>query len=353
MRTLTNRILLLIYCFISVYLSSFDTIFILAFFTALSITALNDYLDSRLLRIITTGIYGFFSCLYPALFLFVPLLTYDMFLSRHFLPWLPAAVSFLIHTQDQQFFKLLYVLTGIGIAALLCYQTETYNKLEMLYKKSRDDSIERDLLLKAKNRSILQNQNYEIYTATLKERNRIAREIHDNVGHLLSRSILMTGALKATNKDEALSPQLNMLDATLNQAMDTIRSSVHDLHDNSVNLRDTLDDLINSFDFCDITLTYDMQLEIPNDVKYSFISITKEALANIMKHSNATTVQVLVREHPAMYQLIIEDNGTIIKKVRSPGIGLVNIRDRVESLKGNILIETEKGFRIFITIPKQ
>ena len=61
----------------------------------------------------------------------------------------------------------------------------------------RDDSVERELTLQEANRQILENQNDQIYIATLRERNRIAREIHDNVGHMLSRSILQTGALLA------------------------------------------------------------------------------------------------------------------------------------------------------------
>lgn len=40
--------------------------------------------------------------------------------------------------------------------------------------------------------------------ATLNERNRIAREIHDNVGHLLSRSLLQVGALQVVNRDETV-----------------------------------------------------------------------------------------------------------------------------------------------------
>ena len=50
----------------------------------------------------------------------------------------------------------------------------------------------------------MEKQDTEIYLATLKERNRIAREIHDNVGHMLSRSILMVGALKTVNQAENL-----------------------------------------------------------------------------------------------------------------------------------------------------
>ena len=54
----------------------------------------------------------------------------------------------------------------------------------------------------------MEKQDYEIYLATLRERNRIAREIHDNVGHMLSRSILQMGALITIHKEEPLHGQL-------------------------------------------------------------------------------------------------------------------------------------------------
>ena len=95
-----------------------------------------------------------------------------------------------------------------------------------------------------------------------------------------------------------------------------------------------------------------MSRELPREVKYSFISITKEALSNIIKHSNATHVTIIMREHPALYQLLIEDNGTALSP-SGTGIGLVNMKDRIQSLKGNIQIQTDKGFKIFITIPKE
>lgn len=352
MRPLINRTILLVYCFISGYLTGINTIFIITFLTALSIAAFNYYLDNKLFRIISTTIFGLFACFFPPMLFFIPLICYDMALSRHLLPWIPTAVCFFMQISGWPLFELLYVLIGIALSTWLSYQTECYERLEITYRQNRDDGFELNQILKDKNRSILESQNYELRNATLKERNRIAREIHDNVGHLLSRSILMIGALKAVNKEETLKPQIDMLDETLNQAMDNIRSSVHDLHDNSINLKESLESLVNAFTFCDITLTYDMQLDIPNDIKYSFISITKEALTNISKHSNASRVRILVREHPAMYQLVIEDNGTSFSKSPDNGIGLVNMHDRINTLNGNILIETDSGFRIFITIPK-
>ena len=220
---------------------------------------------------------------------------------------------------------------------------------------------------RGKNRAyVLEKQDYEIYAATLRERNRIAREIHDNVGHVLSRSILMTAACKTINKDESLDPLLGNLEESLNGAMNSIRSSVHDLHDDAVNLEDAIKGLVKDFSFCPVTLTYDMSRQVPREVKYSLISITKEGLSNVMRHSNADSVNILLREHPALYQLCIEDNGTLGHEIPdihaetdsnkmenvSGGMGLSNIRDRVKALGGTVQITQEKGFRIFVTIPK-
>lgn len=63
-------------------------------------------------------------------------------------------------------------------------------------------------MLQEKNKNLMEKQDYEIYLATLRERNRIAREIHDNVGHMLSRSILQMGALITIHKEEPLHGQL-------------------------------------------------------------------------------------------------------------------------------------------------
>ena len=70
------------------------------------------------------------------------------------------------------------------VAFFLQLRTESEEKLRQDFMKLRDDSTEKNILLEEKNHMLVEKQNYEIYTATLKERNRIAREIHDNVGHL-------------------------------------------------------------------------------------------------------------------------------------------------------------------------
>ena len=73
-------------------------------------------------------------------------------------------------------------------------------ELQAQLHRTRDDSFELESILKDKNKRLLSEQDQQVHLATLAERNRIAREIHDNVGHLLSRAILLLGAITTVNK---------------------------------------------------------------------------------------------------------------------------------------------------------
>lgn len=147
---------------------------------------------------------------------------------------------------------------GFVLSFFLWLYAGKYQALYQDFHQIRDDSEERTLLLSEKNKALLEKQDYEIYAATLRERNRIAREIHDNVGHVLSRSILMTAACKTINKNDSLDPLLGNLEESLNGAMNSIRSSVHDLHDDAIDLEDAIKGLVKDFTFCPVNLTYDM-----------------------------------------------------------------------------------------------
>lgn len=246
---------------------------------------------------------------------------------------------------------LLFIIVGCVISGLLAYHTSSYYDLQEESLKQVDHSRELNLALSSRNHWLIVQQNYEVYNATLKERNRIAREIHDNVGHILTRSILLTGALKAANKQSNLAHTFEDLDHALNEGMNSIRESVHDLHDNALNLEAELNKLAQTFDFCDITFSYHCESELPVALRYSFISIAKEGLSNIIKHSNATKASLLISEYPGFYQLILKDNGSLISQ-SSDGIGLINIKERVRTLDGNLSIDTTVGFVIHITVPK-
>lgn len=355
MKIIRDSVLLFLYCFFSLFHTSPSFFYVLAFLAALIICCADCFLDLSLLIIPISFLYLTAAWANPAFLYFFPPIAYVLFSRRRIIPLIAGACALLYFfcLRTVAYFPLALGIFGILLACLLQQNTESYRHLEELYKHTRDDSKELNLLLTEKNHTLLEKQDYEIYTATLKERNRIAREIHDNVGHLLSRSILMVGALKAVNAAKNLIEPLDTLDSTLNSAMDSIRNSVHDLHDEAINLEEAINGLLKDFTSCHVTFQYDMCRELPREIKYSFISITKEALANVMKHSNATHVHIIMREHPALYQLCIEDNGTAFSPSDS-GIGLINMKERIHSLKGNIQIQQGgKGFKIFITIPKE
>jgi signal transduction histidine kinase len=244
------------------------------------------------------------------------------------------------------------------------YKTDRLKALTNDYYELRDSSTQMSLLLEEKNQSLLQNQDYEINLATLNERNRISKEIHDNIGHLLSRALLQVGALLTITMEEITKDGLSSLKVSLSSGMDQIRNSIHNMYDESVDLYLQIEHLAKGFTYCPISYDYDIKNPPTHQLKHSLIGITKEALANIMRHSNATKVSIILREHPAMYQLIIQDNGNLDELKRrhlskafehleyGEGMGLRNIYDRVKSFGGNINISVDNGFKIFISIPK-
>ena len=334
---------------------------VVAFLLACIYMCLNlVWTDKRIHYILTVG-YMMAGICRQEMWMFLPVILYNMLefysvLYAVFGAGLTAYVC-VVYADVYGIQTVFFTLAGVAATVLLQRRTEAMEKLEQEYKKSRDDSKELTLMLEKKNQNLLEKQDTEIYMATLKERNRIAREIHDNVGHMLSRAILMVGALKTVNQKEQLKIPMEQLEQTLNEAMTSVRKSVHDLHDESVNLKEVLESLAEEFTFCTVRMDYDMGYDIPKEIKYSFIAIVKEALNNVMRHSNATEVHVLVREHPWLYQLIIEDNGTMgeneVDIAESDGIGIQNMKERVRMLQGTMQVQKQNGFRIFITIPKQ
>ena len=252
------------------------------------------------------------------------------------------------------YFPLLLTVLSFISSLLLLHLNHANEKMRQELHRTRDDSEELTEVLREQNRRLLNEQDQEVHLATLAERNRIAREIHDNVGHMLSRCILQMGALMAVHKnDEALYEQLSSVNTSLNEAMNNIRESVHDLHDESVDLKQSILEATSEIKKnYNLKLDYDIGNQVPRNVKYCMIAIVKEAMANIVKHSNATQVSVMMREHPAFYQLAIEDNGDVSNKNSNPGIGLNNMKERVEALDGTINFNTEQGFKIMVFLKK-
>ncbi|MCH5253103.1 MAG: two-component sensor histidine kinase [Lachnospiraceae bacterium] len=352
MRDLGMKLILFIVCTCLISLDGFrfqtTAVFVLSFI----VTCLCTYFSQTKIAVCLLWGYCLLCFIFPVFGLYLPLLFYDSCRNFRHLT-LPVAIVATL----QLFFRMPYTLAFSCLilsvfSFLLSLFSEQLDKLKNQLHLLQDDSREATLILKERNRALMEKQDSEIHVATLSERNRIAREIHDNVGHMLTRSLLQTGALKIMNREPALVEPLATLHDTLNTAMTSIRNSVHDLHDESIDLYSALQDAIAGVEKPSIHLDYDIGDQVPRNMKYAFVAIVKEALQNIHKHSNADSAQIILREHPGFYHLQIQDNGTVEKIRTENGIGLSNMEERVHALHGTIRFSTEKGFGIFITIMK-
>lgn len=291
----------------------------------------------------------------PLFFCALPLMLYDALWKKKWWLVLPS-LTVLTKIEQLSYLQLMISAAGMVAAAMIYFRVSCLEQLVTKLTNLRDEITEKNLLLAGQNQRLADAQDNEIHLATLKERNRIAREIHDNVGHMITRSILQSGALLVINKDDALKEPLESLKSTLDSAMTSIRESVHDLHDDSIDLKKIVEESVGAVDSrFKISLDYDLSDNIPGKIKLCMASIVKEGLSNAVKHSNGDKITVVLREHPAFYQLSLSDNGSGASiSEGGSGIGLKNMRERAESIGGIIsFTASENGFGIFMSIPKQ
>jgi signal transduction histidine kinase len=352
MNKLIDKLVVLIVC-LALYIPAANRLYmIVPILTAIILSAAISYLENERITIPVFAAYLIACFFQPVLLFFIPLIAYDAAFLKSRGVWALSYVP-LIFNYVKIPDSLSWLIAAFILAAyVLRCRTVSFDNIERDYHRLRDTAKEISMQLEKQNKELLEKQDYEINLATVTERNRIARDIHDNVGHLLSRSILQIGALLAINKDDATNENLRLVKDTLSEAMDSIRASVHDLHEKSIDLQTEMQKLIDGFTFCPVRFDYDVEANLDKNIKHCFIAVMKEALSNIIKHSDATNIIVAVREHPAFYQLIIQDNGTSDGYNSENGIGLKNIADRVAAVGGNINISTGAGFRIFISVPK-
>lgn len=241
------------------------------------------------------------------------------------------------------------------LSVILSVRTFKLEKIQAKLIIQRDSLEENKIILTQRNEYLINNMDNEIDLAILTERTRIAREIHDNVGHMLSRTLLQLGAVKIINSDEKIKPHLDDINNSINSAMTSIRESVHNLHNDAVSLENTINEIIKPLnESYSVRLDIDISENTPKEIKFCLIGIVKEAISNIIRHSNADTVSVIIREHPAFYQTVIENNGSNSGKINEGGIGMENMRKRVEKLNGIFKYYLKKNsFKIFVSVPKK
>lgn len=207
----------------------------------------------------------------------------------------------------------------------------------------------------------------KLITAQEEERRRIARELHDGVGQVLTS--LIVGNQMAAELVSATNPALAAKNYELAQVA---AETLHDVRLLSRQLRPSLlDDLglaaaLERYreDFARLypTLTVELHCELgerlPGPVEITLYRILQEAMTNAARHSGATMVGVLVQRRETDVRAIVEDNGhgfdpnAARKAARS--VGLHAMLERAELIGGHFDIESNRdGTTVYVEIPLQ
>ena len=363
MDNLLNKAIIFILCLGLMILTGFTTPVLIGMLVAISLTAVFELPGLPMwVQRACPLLYCLITLFVPNFIVFLPLAAGDLFRLRPL--WLRAAwlVPILVilampNRLAWEWFYLIAVVCFCLLSCLLSWRAERIAKQQAAARSERDRLAQASYNLERRNRDLTQRQELELEVATLDERSRIAREIHDNVGHLLTRSILQVKALIVVHQgDEQLVGELGEVGETLDIAFETVRKSVHNLHEDASSLKTQLEALAKSEEHLAIVIDYRAE-DVPARVAAAILAIVREALSNAQRHSDATKVQVSVVEFPGLYQLVIHDNGSVdpgeVSRARASGMGLISMEERARALDGVFRTTYDKGFKVLVSIPRE
>ncbi len=188
------------------------------------------------------------------------------------------------------------------------------------------------------------------------ERSRLAREIHDGIGSDLA-SIKIAFEHYTEQQDEDLKSK-RIATAISNACID-LRSLSHQLHPLPFSkigftsfLSDFIDQVIKKSDLNIQTYLFpreDIDL-LPDELLADVYRIVQELINNIIKHAEASHADVQLTKHKDHLNIVVNDNGKGFQKSKKQGIGLRNIKERLQKIKGTLDIDSNSGHGTSITI---
>lgn len=231
-------------------------------------------------------------------------------------------------------------------------------KAQNLYDKLR----EREEELKRVNQELENSLNTIEEITLLRERNRISREIHDNVGHALSTIIIQLGAIEsiAVQNGKAASEMANNLGRYADESLQSIRTAVRSMKPREFEEYEgiiAISEMIKNFEKLSgikVTLRVSEKFwRLSADQTMVIYRVIQEFLSNSIRHGRATEVKVFLNFMPNSLRIYLKDNGVGCGNIIE-GVGLKSIRERTKVWGGNIEYYSDegKGFEIVAVLEK-
>ncbi len=248
------------------------------------------------------------------------------------------------------FFLAPYVLSIVLTLALL-RQAADRERLQELYLELRDAHEELQMLSRQAEEA-----------AVNRERNRLAREIHDSVAHYLTVANLELEAVEKLGDEQ---PQRALTEARrarrlIVECLQEVRRSVAALRSatlEELSLAGALKKLVSDFTEStglpvELDLGIPEDLSLPADVRLALYRTAQEGLTNVQRHARARAARIVLRRDDGNVELAVEDDGIGPGKTDA-GFGLVGLRERVELVGGQLGFGSAgaTGTRLAVTVP--
>jgi signal transduction histidine kinase len=203
--------------------------------------------------------------------------------------------------------------------------------------------------------------------AVVRERTRLAREIHDTLGHYLS---ILTIQLETISKLQERDPARAAVEIAearrvVSQSMQEVRNAIAALRPTSIatlTLTGAIAQLGREFEqnAADAALTLDLDTQLPPispDLQVALYRAVQETLTNVRKHAHASKVLVRLRYEDELLELLVLDNGPGASggdaNSQAEGFGLIGLRERIELLGGQVAHGPAEpaGYRVTVQVP--
>lgn len=195
--------------------------------------------------------------------------------------------------------------------------------------------------------------------AETRERNRLAREIHDTLGHTLTGIAAGIDACQATigTAPEQTKQQLELISKVTRDGIKEIRRSVSELRPDALE-RLSLEYAINQMvadmnAVSDTKVCFDCQvrnLKFDEDEENAIYRVVQEGITNAMRHGHASHIWITIKKDGTDIVLQIKDNGIGCQEMKS-GFGTKHMRERIRMLSGVVTFDGSDGFVVNARIP--
>ncbi len=188
--------------------------------------------------------------------------------------------------------------------------------------------------------------------AVIAERERIARDLHDIVGHALTVVSLKSQVahkMVGSDPDQARN-ELDEISTIASDALSEVRKTINDYRQSGI--QRAIDDAEQALKAANIKAKF-REIDIPEDLasdhEQTLSMVLKETVTNVIRHSGATTCEIALHNNQEQTIMTVNDNGDGFKS--NDGNGLKGIRERINSVNGSLTINNENGTKIKVCIP--